>query len=308
MEREYITPDDKDHWLRLRLRDVTSTEISSLFGLSPYLTKFELWHNKKNEIITEIEESERMGWGNKLERVIGESIIEEQLWTGKQMKDYVRVPEIGIGTSFDFFIDITNEDGTTATGILEIKNVDAFAFTRSWINDGDNMEAPPHIEIQVQHQLLVSGKDVAYIGALVGGNRLVLLKREPDTNIQEAIKKEVAAFWLSIKNNDAPAPDFARDAAFIASLYKYADPGKIIDANDQVETLANAYKKTSDMIKGLEGEKEKQKAMLLEVIKDAEKVKGSNFTISAGVVGETEVSYKRAAYRNFRISWRGEKK
>jgi putative phage-type endonuclease len=303
MALEFITPADKQHWLELRSKDLTSTEVPALFGLSPYITKFELFHNKFNGVITEIQETERMGWGNRLERVIGETIIEEQLWTGEPMKDYARDTDLRIGTSFDFFI--TTEDGP---GILEIKNVDQFAFHRSWISDGDNTEAPPHIEIQLQHQMLVSGRKFGVIGALVGGNRLVLIKRQADEGIQNAIIEESKKFWQSITENQAPVPDFQRDAKFISSLYKHAEPGKIIDANEQIETLALAYKKTSDMIKGLEEEKEKQKAMLLEIIQDAEKVKGLNFTISAGIVGPSEVAYTRSAYRNFKVTWKGEKK
>ena len=33
-------------WLAARTHDLTSTEIAALFGCSPYLTKFELWHRK----------------------------------------------------------------------------------------------------------------------------------------------------------------------------------------------------------------------------------------------------------------------
>lgn len=309
MERLYITPVDKQHWLSMRTEAITSTDVGALFGLSPYLTKFELWHNKKSGIITEIEETERMGWGNKLERAIGESIIEEQLWVGKQMKDYVvltnlkpGLPDYRMGTSFDFFITVDE-----IPAILEIKNVDQFAFQRGWIGEGDNTEAPAHIELQVQYQMLVSGRKLAYIGALIGGNHLVLIKREADEAIHTRIIEEVAAFWKTIEDNEAPVPDFAKDAAFIQSLYKYAEPGKIIDADDRIITIAETYKKTSDMIKELEIEKDKQKAMILELIQDAEKVKGEMFTISAGVVGETNISYTRKSYRNFRITWRGEK-
>jgi putative phage-type endonuclease len=299
LTRIYHTPADKQDWLKMRSLDITSTAVSALFGLSPYITKFELWHNVKNGIITEIEETERMGWGNRLERVIGETVIEEQLWTGQPMKDYVRIPELRVGTSFDFFVDVPamQDEAVKLKGILEIKNVDTFAFNNGWISDGGNTEAPPHIELQVQHQLLVSGRDVAYIAALVGGNRLVLIKRTPDAGIQDRMMTEI----------EAPVPDFARDAKFLAGLYNHAEPGKVIDSTEQIEKLALGYKRTSDMIKGLEVEKEKFKAMMLEIMQDAEKVKGSNFTISAGITGEADIAYKRKAFRNFKVTWRGDK-
>lgn len=299
MERKFYTPVDKAHWLALRSEDVTSTEVPALFGLSPYVTKFELWHNHKNNILTIIEETERMGWGNRLEKAIGEHVIEENLWTGEQMKDYVRLEGKRMGSSFDFFITADEKPG-----VLEIKNVDTFQFSRTWTEKNGVIEAPPHIEIQAQYQLLVSGRDFVYIAALVGGNRAVLLRREKDEALHEIMSQEVAKFWESIDAGIPPEPDFEKDSAFIASLYNHAEPGKIIDANEQIDILATAYKRTSDRIKEMETEKEKHKAMILQLIGDAEKVKGEKYSISAGITGESAVSYTRKPFRNFKINWR----
>lgn len=40
--RETIHHDTEEAWLAARKRDVTSTESAALFGMSPYLTAFEL--------------------------------------------------------------------------------------------------------------------------------------------------------------------------------------------------------------------------------------------------------------------------
>jgi predicted phage-related endonuclease len=65
-----ITPDSQDHWLQLRTQDVTSTESAALFGMSPYVTQFELWHRKKSGEQPEFKTNERMRWGNRLEAAI----------------------------------------------------------------------------------------------------------------------------------------------------------------------------------------------------------------------------------------------
>ena len=290
----------------MRSRDITSTDVAALFGLSPYLTRFELWHNKKNNQIVHIDETERMGWGNRLESAIAESVCEDNLWTGRPMKDYLSIPSLRMGTSFDWFVEVM-DNGVLTEAVLEIKNVDQFAFIKTWHVDGDIVEAPAHIEIQVQWQMLISGRRLAYIAALVGGNRLVLIERRPHNDIQQALLQKVAEFWQSIDNNEAPAPDFERDAAFISSLHKYAEPGKIIEADSQIMTLVDKYDHVSAKIKELTTEKDKYKAMMLELIGDAEKVKGLDFTVSCGVVGEAPISYIRKAYRTFRISFRGRK-
>lgn len=294
---EIIQPKSKEHWLELRTNDVTSTEASSLFNLSPYMTAFELWHRKKDKHIITIEENERMRWGNRLEDAIARGVAEDEGWSVEPMKHYMRDPKLKMGSSFDYFIG--------SDGILEIKNVDSLAYRDGWsVDDDGNIEAPPHIELQVQHQLAVSARKFAYIAALVGGNRVALIKREPDDEIINQIKNKVATFWDSILKNKEPSPDFEKDADFLKQIYNYAEPNKIIDADKLIDSLAQKYKVLSDDIKKMQKEVDATKAELLTLIGDAEKVKGEQFTISAGMVSESQVSFTRKPYRNFRISWK----
>jgi len=299
---ETITPKDQDHWLELRSQDITSTEVAALFGVSPYTTLFELWHRKKDGLVVELEENERMKWGNRLQDAIAHGIGLDQGWAIRHMKEYIRIPELKMGSSFDFAIE---DDG-----LLEIKNVDSLAFQQGWIVDGDNIEAPPHIEIQIQHQLAVSGRTFCYLGALIGGNRVVLVKREPDKKIIDAIKSQVASFWFTIAAGKEPVPDFSRDAAFIAKLYGYAEPGKIFDARGDANfaTLLREYKRLGDLEKETKESRDAIKAQILMKIGDAEKVTGDEYTISAGVVGPAHVEYNREGYRSFRVNWKKEKK
>ncbi|WYK04376.1 hypothetical protein DWF04_015295 [Cereibacter sphaeroides f. sp. denitrificans] len=54
--------------------------------------------------------------------------------------------------------------------------------------------APPHSELQVQHQLLVSGRQWAVIVVLVGGNDLRVTVRTRNEIIIQKIRDRVAAF------------------------------------------------------------------------------------------------------------------
>lgn len=295
-----IVPKNKEHWLELRTNDVTSTDVAAIFGISPYLTSFELWHRKKDKLIVSIEESERMRWGNRLETAIATGIAEDNSWKVAPLKCYIRDPDARIGSSFDFSIE------GDPSGILEIKNVDARAFKNGWVLEGDTLEAPPHIELQVQHQLAISGKSFAYIGALVGGNTVALIRREPDAEIIDAIKTRVLEFWESIDKGKEPSPDFEKDSAFIISLNKHAEPGKILDGSDNaiLDVLANEYLEATEAEKAAAKRKEEAKAKMMVLVGDAEKVIGNGFSISAGEVAPTVVSFERKGYRNFRINWR----
>lgn len=293
-----IVPESQSHWLELRSKDVTSTEVAALFGCSPYATLFELWHRKRDKAVVEIEPSERMRWGNRLQDAIAFGIAEDEGWNIRRMVEYVRLEDQRMGSSFDFAIE--------GGGILEVKNVDALAYREGWLQDGEDIEAPPHIELQVQHQLAVSGRSQAFIGALIGGNTVKLIKRQPDEKIIGAIKDRVEQFWKSIDKGQEPSPDFAKDADFIAKLYGYAEAGKVIDLrkDQDVAKLAAQHKSLGEQIKALEAERDAIKSRLIIQIGDAERVLGDGFSISAGVVKATSVSYERPAYRNFRINWR----
>jgi len=314
MAIQVINPENEAAWLKLRAQDITSTEVAALFGVSPYCTLFELWHRKRDQVVVEIESNERMKWGNRLQDAIAEGIAKDQGWQVRRMTEYMRDDQLRMGASFDFAIDAggplpgPSYKGKDYRGLLEIKNVDSLAFQNGWAeDDAGNIEAPPHIEIQVQHQLAVSGRAFCYIGALVGGNRLVLIKREPDAKIIDAIKSQVASFWFTIASGKEPVPDFSRDAKFIARLYGYADPGKIFDARGDAEIaqLASRYRELGNAIKEAETQREGIKAQLLLKIGDAEKVTGDGFSINAGVQGPTWIeAYERKGFRTFRVNWK----
>jgi putative phage-type endonuclease len=304
MKREKITPKDKADWLEMRTKDITSTEVSALFGLSPYATEFELWNRKKDGAVPEFTETDRMKWGSRLESAIAHGIAEDNGWQIAPFKDYVRLPELKMGSSFDFLI-------SPKEALLEIKNVDALQFKEKWEIDDDNIEAPPHIEMQLQYQMLVSGVAEGYIAALIGGNQVKLIRREIDDDIAKAIQEKVFNFWESIRRGKAPDPDFKRDHEFITKLHRSSTAGKVLDADSdaRILTIAQGYRYAAEQEAQAKEAKAACKAELLTIIGDAEKVLGDGFTISAGTVAPTRVeAYDRAGFRNFRVNFKKEKK
>lgn len=307
---EIIMPESQAHWLALRTMDVTSTEVAALFGLSPYITQFELWHRKKEGTVVKIEENERMKWGTRLQDSIANGIAQDQSWKVRRMDEYFRDSELRIGSSFDFeimeFIPGVPA-GPDERGLLEIKNVDALIFRDGWAFDEDgDLEAPPHIELQVQHQMLLTKRPVVYLGALVGGNKVQLIERRPDESVFKAITQKVTDFWESIDANRPPTPDFIRDAEYISQIYGFADPGKVFDAreDDEFGMWAHEHKRLGEEIKQMTEVRDGFKSRMLMRMQDAEKVIGNGFTISAGIIGEAEVSYIRKPYRMFKPTWK----
>ena len=299
------------NWLQARQRDVTSTESAALFGMSPYVTHFELWHRKRSGTAPEFKVNDRMKWGNRLEAAIAHGIAEEQGWEIQPMKDYWRDPDARLGSSFDFMI--TNLGEPTH---LEIKNVDYLAFRDGWIEHEDgSIEAPEHIEMQVQHQMAVSGFKRAYIGAFIGGNRGVVIERERDEDVIRAIRAKVAEFWRTVDAGQEPDPVMPEDAEAVIRMHQYAEPGKILDAShdEEIARLVADYKAACALRDQSKEDAEVAKARLLERIGDAEKVLLPGFSISAGMIADTPPTIitaemvgqtygGRKGYRNLRIT------
>jgi putative phage-type endonuclease len=314
---EIIPFTTEEAWLAERQRDVTSTESAALFGMSPYTTAFELWHRKRSGTAPEFKVNDRMRWGNRLEAAIAHGIAEEQGWEIKPLKEYMRDPDARMGSSFDFVITNLGEPVH-----LEIKNVDYLAFRDGWIeHDDGSMEAPEHIEMQVQHQMAVSGFKRAYIGAFVGGNRGVVIERERDEDVIKAIRAKVAAFWKTVDAGQEPDPVMPDDADAVIRLNQYAEPGKILDASsdEEIARLVTEYREAAAAEKNACEDKEVAKAKLFTAIGTAERVIGSGWKISASMVADTPATLitaemvgktygGRAGYRNLLITTTAKKK
>lgn len=308
VSREIIAYATEAEWLAARKRDVTSTETAALFGESPYLTEFELFHRKGGTLPTDdFAENERMRWGNRLEAAIAYGIAEDHGLIVEPFKVYMRIPELRLGSSFDFKIVGLAEGFDRDTparemfrqhgpGIMEVKNVDGLAFRRNWIDDGGEVEAPLQIEIQVQTQIEVSGLEWSVIAPLVGGNTPRPVIRARDAEMGALIREKVREFWVRRDDGIAPTPEWARDADTIGQLYLNNDGSHLdLSANERVFELCKAYKDAAAIEKAAGEQKKAAKAELLTIIKAAKSVAATGYRISAGTRSEVFKAYRREA-------------
>jgi putative phage-type endonuclease len=304
---------DKEAWLQQRTQDVTSTEVSALYDLSPYLSEFELFHQKRNQEIVRIEENERMTWGKRLEDAIALGAAETMGWEVEKMNVYMRDVDARMGSSFDY--KITKAPERSGVGILEIKNVDGIQYSRNWIDDGEgNIEAPEHIEMQIQHQMEVADIDWCCLVALVGGNTQKIIYRERNREIGADIRAKVATFWAMVDADLPPLPDYVNDAEYIIKKMRgTAVEGLVAEADASLEDLITQYAFTSREVADLTKIKDGYKAQILERVGEASKVLSQQGTISCGMTKPSEGTLVtadmvgtyiggRKGFRNFRFT------
>jgi len=258
MTIQRIEIESEKQWLAERAKDVTSTEVSALFGLSPYLTEFELFHQKRDSVTVKFEPNERMKWGNRLESAIAHGAAEDMGWDIAKFNVYMRDQAARIGSSFDFEI----KSSANGPGILEVKNVDWVQYQKSWIDDGNgNIEAPEHIELQVQHQMEIADYNWCAIVALVGGNEQKIVLRNRDRDIGKSIRERTSEFWNRVQSNTAPSADYTR-------------------LEDMIKQFEFVRREASDLDKI----KDQKRAEILERIGRASKVLTSFGSLSTGQV------------------------
>lgn len=298
--REELNFSSEAEWLAMRQKDLTSTECAALFGCSPYSTVYELFHVKTGQLTIPFDVNERMIWGNRLESAIAHGIADDFGLLIAPMKTYARITDLRMGSSFDFKIvglaegftgdetyrDLFRENGP---GIMEVKNVDGLQFKRAWIADGAIMEAPPHIELQVQHQQEVADMEWTLVAPLVGGNTPMPFARIRDRQIGAAIREKCAEFWAMVDSGKAPAPDFTVDGKTIAALLAN-DNGETVDMkdNNRLTELVEIYKTAGAESTAAEMRKEETKAEILTIIGTNAKVLLNGCYINAGTTKGSE--------------------
>lgn len=309
MSIEVLSFSGRDKWLEMRAQDVTATEVSVLFGVSPYMSLYQLWQNKKNGVIENIEETERMRWGLRLEDAIAQGIREDLGVGGTRVGRYYRDTELRAGASPDW--QLINHDGSIE--VLEIKNVDSLAFKRGWkILDSGEVIAPVHIELQLQQQMMLMGCERGVIGALVGGNSVQLLRREANAELINAIKQKIKDFWASVDADEPPPIDYEVDYDLIMDKARESDRGEPINASLRVSELITEFERLKAVADETERRIKAIRAEVMHEIGDHALVHGDGFALDTKLTGGSDgkvitpdmvgtISGARKPYRQFKI-------
>lgn len=304
MKRITIKHKSEQEWLADREKDITSTDSSALYGLSPYTTAWELWHTKRGLLESGFQDNERAQIGRMIEDVIAKLYAER---TGNQIrrkKAYMRISELRMGSSFDY--EIVNH--ARGPGLLECKNVDYLVWRDQW-HKGEQI--PPHIEIQAQHEMHVANRDWLDLAILVGGNQLNIVPVDRNQKIGAALEKKITSFWNS---QEPPEPDYEKDADAIRRYYSDGS-GAPLSIDD--DSLIEQYSNIAGEISALDKRKKSISSQILMEISNASMAISSRFKLVASNVAGSDDEYievtndmigqkikvksGRAGYRNFRV-------
>lgn len=216
-----IKTDDlsREQWLDVRRGGIGSSDAAAAVGLNPYKSQLELWMEKTGRQPplpqSEVEDEESpMYWGTLLEPIVASHYAKRTGHRVRRIKAVLQHP--------DHAFMLANIDrevvGQSDVQILECKTA-GINGARLW-KDG----VPEYVQVQVMHQLAVTGKQAADVAVLLGGQRLEIHRIERDEAMIANLIKLEAKFWAMVESDTPPDPDGSDSAAqALLQLYPYHD-------------------------------------------------------------------------------------
>lgn len=183
-------PQGSPEWLAYRLAKRNASESAAVLGLSPWMTPYQLWLVKTGRQQTAI--TAAMQRGTDLEP-LARLVYEQQ--TGLVMQPLVLEAEAYSASL----------DGMTLEGdlVLEIKCPARGTCSKLWHSVAAG-EIPEHYQVQIQHQLMVSGAQMAHLWVF-DGERGLLHSMERDEALMERIQAAWDGFQRYLDDDTPPA-------------------------------------------------------------------------------------------------------
>lgn len=274
-----VDPADKRAWLQLRRADVTASAIGALLNVHPHKTAYELWCEKTGRLAPDDDlDSPAMRRGRELEPLAAK-FASEELTQGhlylNTTNSYWRDPVRRIGATPDMVG--TSDRGL---GVVQLKSVAPSIYQNTWLDD----EPPLWVALQALTEANLLGAQWAAVGALrVGfGIEFTLTEIPLHEGAWARMLDLVETFWRRVDGDvPPPAPDYERDGALIAAMYRQSLPTKVdMTGDNELMDALVARSTASAQIKILEAERDRCDALIRHKAGDNEMITAGDFRVT----------------------------
>lgn len=184
-------------WFEERRGGIGSSDAPIITGDAPWGDLHQLWAVKSG-IVDELPiDTPRTSWGLRLEEVVADAYTER---TGRRVR---RVNRVVRHPQLDWMRASLDRVAVGEKRVVELKTA-RYPDDR-WGPDG-TAEIPDHYLVQVQHQLAVTGYDVADVPVLFTGFDLRVYTIPRDAALIEALIELEGEFWQCVVDRKPPAP------------------------------------------------------------------------------------------------------
>jgi putative phage-type endonuclease len=224
---------NRDQWLTVRKGGIGSSDAASAVGLNPYCSQLELWLNKTGRDaglpkVDPNDETSPMYWGTLLEPIVAAHYTKR---TGNRVR---RINAVLQHPKEPWMLANLDREvlGASDVQILECKTA-GMNGARLW-KEG----VPEYVQLQVMHQLAVTGKQAADVAVLICGQELQVHRIVRDEAMITQLIQLERQFWRCVETDTAPPAD-GSDSADLALRGLYPqDSGSTIDLSDDLEMSA----------------------------------------------------------------------
>ena len=224
---------DRDQWLAVRKRGIGSSDAAAAVGLNPYKSQLELWMEKTGRDadlpkIDPDDDSTPAYWGSLLEHIVAAQYTRR---TGNRVR---RVNAVLQHPGHPWMLANLDREviGAADVQILECKTA-GINGSRLW-RDG----VPEYVQLQVMHQLAVSGKQAADVAVLICGQELRVHRIERDERLITQLMELERRFWLMVEDDRPPAADGSDSAHQALQALYPQDQGTVLDFSDDLAMSA----------------------------------------------------------------------
>ncbi len=227
----------REDWLAVRKQGIGSSDAAAAVGLNPYKSQLELWLEKTGRDgtlpKTDPQDEECPAyWGNLLEPIVAAHYTKR---TGNRVRRINAVLQHPDPDKAWMLANIDREViGTGEVQILECKTA-GINGARLW-KEG----VPEYVQLQVQHQLAVTGKAAADVAVLLGGQHLEIHRIERDEALIVRLVQLEKQFWDYVETDTPPPADGSESAELALRCLYPEDQGQTVDFS-QDRTLSAAF-------------------------------------------------------------------
>ncbi|MFL9923686.1 YqaJ viral recombinase family protein [Herbaspirillum lusitanum] len=219
---------ERADWLEVRKTGIGGSDAAAAVGLSPYKSQLELWLEKTGRDAdlpkpNPDDSTEPVYWGALLEPIVAAAYTKQ---TGHRIR---KVNAVLQHPSIPFMLANLDREvvGVPGVQILECKTAGEFG-ARLW-QEG----VPEYVQLQVQHQLAVTGKQAADVAVLICGQKLEVHRIQRDDHLISRLIPLEAKFWEYVVN-DIPPPVDGSESADRALRCLYPGNSAFVDfSNDR---------------------------------------------------------------------------
>jgi len=219
----------RDDWLSVRKQGIGSSDAATACGLNPYKSQLELWMEKTGRDgnlpkSDPHDEESPTYWGNILEPIVAAHYTKR---TGRRVRRINAVLQHPDPNLPWMLANIDREvTGTSEVQILECKTA-GINGARLW-KEG----VPEYVQLQVVHQLAVTGKQAADVAVLLGGQHLEIHRIERDDRLIARLIELERHFWHYVETDTPPPADGSESADQALRCLYPEDDGQAVDFTD----------------------------------------------------------------------------